>query len=221
MTKLKELPLFPLNTVLFPGMQLPLHIFEDRYRVMISQCIAQNQPFCVTLIQEGAEVGGSAIPHKVGTSAHIVHVEHLEQGRMNIQAMGHKRFRVHQLRHDLPYLVGLVEGFPVQRGTKATELAAMRELETQLQLYLGTLAEAVNVDLEIAQLPDDAMALAFLTAIVLQVPLEEKQNLLAIPGLQAIMQAERRLLTRELALLEYMFRKEIGQGNSLSSFSVN
>ena len=64
-----DLRLFPLNTVLFPGMRMPLHIFEERYRIMIRECIEEDAPFGVLLIKAGAEVGSGAVPHDVGTVA--------------------------------------------------------------------------------------------------------------------------------------------------------
>ena len=71
-----EMPLFPLkNVVLFPGMMLPLHIFELRYREMINRCIEEKIPFGVLLIEEGQEVGDTAKPHMVGTAARITRVE--------------------------------------------------------------------------------------------------------------------------------------------------
>ena len=67
------LPLFPLNTVLFPNMVLPLHVFEERYKLMINTCLAQDKPFGVVLIYSGTEAGGPAVPHSVGTVARIAH----------------------------------------------------------------------------------------------------------------------------------------------------
>ena len=67
-----ELPIFPLGTVLFPGMPLPLHIFEERYKRMIGRCLDGDRAFGVTLLKSGREVGGPAIPHEVGTIARIV-----------------------------------------------------------------------------------------------------------------------------------------------------
>ncbi|HQF70729.1 MAG TPA: LON peptidase substrate-binding domain-containing protein, partial [Promineifilum sp.] len=67
-----ELPLFPLNLVLFPGMPLPLHIFEERYKEMVADCLRENRPFGVVLIAEGrAEGGAPARPHVVGCTAEI------------------------------------------------------------------------------------------------------------------------------------------------------
>ncbi len=92
-----SIPLFPLNTVLFPGQVLPLHIFEERYRRMIGQCIEKSWPFGVTLIQEGEEVGGLAKPFKVGTTARVTQVERLDDGRLNIISVGEMRFRIASL----------------------------------------------------------------------------------------------------------------------------
>ncbi|MEX0613350.1 MAG: LON peptidase substrate-binding domain-containing protein, partial [Pirellulales bacterium] len=60
------LRLFPLQSVLFPGMRMPLHIFEDRYKTMIRDCIEDDAPFGVLLIRVGAEVGGAAVPYGIG-----------------------------------------------------------------------------------------------------------------------------------------------------------
>src|SRR5262245_26690023 len=104
-----DLPLFPLNAVLFPGAKLPLHIFEPRYRMMIGECIDNEQPFGVVLIREGPEVGGGARPYDVGVTARITEVERLEDGRFNIVCIGQDRFRIHQTSSERAYLLGDVE----------------------------------------------------------------------------------------------------------------
>ena len=104
-----ELPLFPLNTVLFPGATLPLHIFEERYKQMIGLCLQEQQPFGVLLIRQGKEVGEAAEPFEIGTTARIARVEHLPEGRMNLVCLGGKRFRVVRIMKEEPYLVGEVE----------------------------------------------------------------------------------------------------------------
>ena len=84
-----ELRLFPLNTVLFPKMPLPLHIFEERYKLMITECMEADEPFGVVLIEEGSKAFGPlAQPHAVGCTARVVQVESLEDGRMNIITIG-------------------------------------------------------------------------------------------------------------------------------------
>src|SRR5438046_1437349 len=92
------LPLFPLNTVLFPGMPLRLHIFEERYRLMIGECVERKQPFGVVLIKAGREVGEPAEPRGVGTTALIAAMSRMDDGRMNLVAVGQERFRIDELR---------------------------------------------------------------------------------------------------------------------------
>ncbi len=104
-----ELPLFPLNTVLFPGATLPLHIFEERYKLLIGHCLERHQPFGVVLIRSGSEVGEAAQPFDVGTTARVVHVQKLPEGRLNVISVGDQRFRILQVLHQDPYLVGEVE----------------------------------------------------------------------------------------------------------------
>jgi hypothetical protein len=104
-----ELPLFPLNTVLFPGATLPLHIFEDRYKEMIGRCIEERRPFGVLLIRKGQEVGDMAEPFEIGTTAHIARVDELEEGKLNLLCLGGKRFRTVRLVNQEPYLTGEVE----------------------------------------------------------------------------------------------------------------
>ena len=97
-----ELPIFPLNTVLFPGMPLSLHIFEDRYKLMIGKCLQERRAFGVVLIRQGAEaLGPLAEPNKIGCTAFISQVERLHQGRMNIGVIGQRRFRIISLDTEL------------------------------------------------------------------------------------------------------------------------
>ena len=104
-----DIPLFPLNTVLFPGMTLPLHIFEDRYKRMIAVCLEQGRSFGVVLIKSGAEVGGEAIPYDVGTVARIVQAVPMADGRYNILTQGAARFQVLESRYQSGYLTARVE----------------------------------------------------------------------------------------------------------------
>jgi hypothetical protein len=139
-----KLPLFPLHTVLFPGMLLPLHIFEPRYRKMINECLDGNRPFGVALIAQGPEVGGRAEPHAVGTWALISRVERQPDGRMSIEAVGQERFRILRLHDDEDYLTGTVERFPLggAKEDRAQQLA--RRLRPWLERYLTLLGQAVD-----------------------------------------------------------------------------
>ena len=103
---LTRLPLFPLNLVLFPGMDLPLHIFEERYRDMIGECLENDAPFGVVLIKNGPEVGARADPERIGTSTRILRSEILDQGRMNIMTRGQQRFEIEEIVQRVPHVVG-------------------------------------------------------------------------------------------------------------------
>ena len=120
-----ELPLFPLNSVLFPGATLPLHIFEERYKKMVNLCLESNSPFGVLLIRSGSEVDEAADPFEIGTTARIVRVQHLDAGRMNLICLGEQRFRLSRQVSETPYLVGEVE--PLQstdgEGQQVTDVA--------------------------------------------------------------------------------------------------
>ena len=90
-----RLRLFPLNTVLFPGAVLNLHVFEPRYRQMIAECLAGNEAFGVVLIREGQEAGDPEVtPHDIGTTAEIDDVTPLPAGRYYISTVGRRRFRI-------------------------------------------------------------------------------------------------------------------------------
>src|ERR687883_2025176 len=91
----RVLPLFPLEqVVLFPGMVLPLRIFEERYKVMIGACHVTDQIFGVLLIRSGTEVGAPAVPERVGCTARMLRVDRMPDGRMNILTIGEQRFRL-------------------------------------------------------------------------------------------------------------------------------
>ena len=89
-----RIPLFPLNTVMFPGSVLPLKIFEQRYLDMAAACMKDSSPFGICLIEKGSEVGGGAEPHAVGTLATIANWEMEQLGILMITAHGGRRFRI-------------------------------------------------------------------------------------------------------------------------------
>ena len=137
-----DLPIFPLNTVLFPGMPLKLHIFEERYKLMINRCYQNGQPFGVALIKSGQAVGGRAEPFLVGCTAVITEMEPLPGGRMNIVAVGHERFVAHSFKYDQPYLVAEVETLALSNAESVTLNTTSRSLRPWVQRYLQTLADA-------------------------------------------------------------------------------
>jgi Lon protease-like protein len=196
------LPLFPLNTVLFPGMPLPLHVFEERYRLMINECLDKRQPFGVALIKRGREVGGEAVPHRVGTSAIITSVTEQSDGELDIVTVGYQRFRILSLLTDRPYPSGLVETLPpVDEDSDEAHLQAGL-LRPRLKEYIQVLGELTETEAELDQVPEKPVLLAFLTAILLQVPRADKQSLLAAGTIPEMLARENLFLARETALLQ-------------------
>lgn len=203
-----DLPLFPLNVVLFPGMVLPLHIFEPRYLEMINRCLDEEIPFGVVLIQEGQEVGGSARPYMVGTAARIMRVERLVDERMNITVVGTQRFRVLELNRSRSYLSAAVSQFPAINGSTRIAMEMAQKVRPKIIEYVELLSKASQTKLKLDRLPEDPTTLAFLIAIALQINNRDKQQLLEIPGIPEMLDRERYLLSLELLLLRHMIETQ-------------
>ena len=182
---LSELPLFPLNLVLFPGMRLPLHIFEERYKAMIGDCLEREAPFGILLIKEGQEVGEPAEPVRVGTTARIARVQHLEEGRMNILTRGERRFELVEVIHSVPHMVGLVKYLEDEIGDISSSVITEIKAEyTNFLRHLATLAGGWNSRVEVTQDPTELASevVANLAASV-EVPAAVRQELLETPTL--------------------------------------
>lgn len=109
----QEIPLFPLNTVLFPGGLLPLKVFEQRYLDMAAACLKNGAPFGICLIESGSEVGSAAKPHAVGTLAEIVSSDMEQLGILLLTVRGGRRFRILEQRvGEGQLLTGTVELLP-------------------------------------------------------------------------------------------------------------
>lgn len=216
-----ELPLFPLNSVLFPGMPLKLHIFEERYKLMINQCLDNQVPFGVVLIASGAEaLGPLATPYMVGTTAHIQHVQKLPYERMNIVAMGRDRFHVNQLYGDRPYLYGDVELQPFDEDPQPLASAGT-QLRPLVERYLGALEKARQVQLKGDQIPRDPISLAYLAAMILQTDMVQKQHLLESATSETLISNLVKLYQREVALLDFMLSPPPYLDDSKIPFSLN
>jgi uncharacterized protein len=221
MTELVAMPLFPLKTVLFPGMLLPLHIFEERYKTMVRECLENEEPFGVVLIKDGNEVGGTAEPHCIGTSAIIARSTELAGERYNILSVGYQRFRIHSLSNEQPYLSGMVELLePAGEETEdAYRLAG--DLRPRLRQYIQLLADITETDVNLAEMPEKPVLLAYVAAILLQVPLADKQWLLATETIPEMLAREKLLLARERRLLSANIGAEYTLEAGESAFSVN
>lgn len=212
-----ELPLFPLNTVLFPGMPLPLRIFEPRYKEMMGVCIREKRPFGVVLIRTGkAQHGPLAIPHTVGCTAQITKVEPLEDGQFAVLSVGQERFRIHSLKKDKSYLVGIVENAPLAEEPATRLKSGTKCLYTLLAEYLEILAQAEGQPFEAkAQLPKQPTDLIYLAASVIQTPAAEKQKLLMLNQPSELLTELNNVFSREVGMLRVMPKEDLG------TFSVN
>ena len=215
-----ELPLFPLNTVLFPGMPLHLHIFEERYKLMIRNCLQTGRPFGVVMIRDGQEAEGPlADPYRVGCTARILEVEHLPEGKMNLLVMGEKRFRIDRLKFDQPYLVGEVEFFPLQDSGSEGLLQTSDRLRSLVKEYMQILSRLGEVNLKPQNLPQDPLVLAYLAAVLVRVPQDEKQDLLASQKASDFLSDMHTIYRKEVPLLRAAARKrkpELQRGFSMN-----
>jgi uncharacterized protein len=206
---IERLALFPLGTVLLPGLLLPLEIFEERYRALVRDLV--NTPrdaprrFGVVAIRSGREVGPEALGgiYDIGCAADLRRVESHADGRFSIVTAGGARFRLHGVDRDSePYLVGEVEYLDDPIGEPATAAALVPAVKRLLVAYVDRLAAARAMEITLPDLPDDPRLLSYLVAASMVAETWERQGLLAAPDAVARLRTERALLRRELALLE-------------------
>lgn len=213
------LPVFPLSTVLFPGLVLPLHIFEDRYRTLVRELVASPEDgpheFGVVTLRRGVEVqtlpegeiGQLAEPEpvtvdqvfEVGCTAELRQVTELPDGRFDIVTVGRRRFRVLAVESGTtPYLTADIEWLPEEEPAgEIADLLAPRVLAA-FRTYLDLLRPASEA---LDQVPDDPTVLSHLIAATAQLTTEERQMLLAAPDTSTRLRSELKLLNREAGLL--------------------
>ncbi len=214
-----RLPLFPLNTVLFPGMPLSLHIFEDRYKQMISKCLDDRQPFGVVLIENGQEAYGSASPYMIGCTAQINQVQPLAEGRLNIVAIGQERFQILSIDYSQPYLIGQVELMPLVTLDAIALATAGNGLRPWVDRYVEALGRSDNLEIDTQHFPTEPLPLAYLAAYLLQIPMEQKQDLLSAPDALTLIQETHSLYRREVTLLSAMLARTAAEDDG--PFSLN
>jgi Lon protease-like protein len=170
-----EIPLFPLQTVLFPGGPLPLRIFEPRYVDMISRCLKSGIGFGVLLIRSGSEIG-AAQPHDIGTVASIVDWDQLNDGTLGVVVLGGARFMLRSVRRQADGLnlgeVDLLEAEP--RVTLPARFEGMARLLEGVFEDLGPHYRHVRPDF------GDAGWVGCRLAELLPIELEQKQHCLEL-----------------------------------------
>jgi Lon protease-like protein len=222
------LPLFPLSTVLFPGMRLPLHIFEERYRLLAARLLELPEPrrFGVIAIRQGHEVGEDGVTalHEVGCVATIKQIVPHPDGRYDLAAVGTARFRLLRLDDSLPYFQGEIEPLPDEEepgddasqapasaagepGSAAGEVPggvlglASRRVQAGFRAYLNALADRGGGVISVADLPEEPVLLSYVVGAAMIIDLPERQSLLAAPTALDRLRRERSLLVRETAML--------------------
>jgi uncharacterized protein len=198
----RELPLFPLEqVVLFPGMALPLRIFEERYKVMIGACQVTDQIFGVLLIRSGREVGDPAEPEQVGCTARMVRVDRIPDGQMHILSVGEQRFRLIGPARVMPegYLVADVQMLaepPAALVDSELMSGITREFTRYQQAILGLTGRRDPASAP--ELPTDPVRLSYRVASTLYIDPRERQRLLEIDDVSKRLQQELVLLKREM-----------------------
>jgi uncharacterized protein len=196
----QRLPLFPLGTVLFPGLLLPLHVFEERYRQLVHELLDGPEPrqFGVIAIRKGRETGVDGISslYEVGCTATLRETDEHDDGRFDLVTVGTQRFRLEALDQSRPYLQGDVEFLDEDDGGGAEAGRAASLVD-----YLAALSERGLAQVSVPDLAEDPVLLSYLVAATMIIDLPDRQGLLAEPDSLSRLNAERAMLQRETTML--------------------
>ncbi len=219
-----QLPHFPLHAVVFPHLPLPIHVFEERYRAMATDLMADGSPyagrFVVSMITEGSAVGDNASPKPIGTICEVRSAERFPDGRWVLLAVGIGRARLGQIDRTGAY--ALVEVDVVDESVGEGAAAMVAPAQRALDAYVATVkrfvvrtasvgndslettkvAASLDKMLKAIQLPDDPVAASYAIGGLLQIELSRKQQLLELPDAASRLRAELSLLRRESRLLD-------------------
>jgi hypothetical protein len=201
----QTLPLFPLGTVLFPGLVLPLRIFEERYRQLVRDLLDGPEPrhFGVIAIRKGRETGvdGISALYEIGCTATLRQITEYEDGRYDVVTVGTQRFALTGLDHSQPYLTGHVDLLDEDTGDESAAVLAARGVQRAFGAYVDALARRGGTQVGVPDLPDEPAALSYLVAASMIVEVSERQALLAEPDALHRLTAERALLARQTSML--------------------
>lgn len=201
-------PIFPLNVVAFPGMTVPLHIFEDRYRALVRHLLDHPDPagrlFGIVAIREGYEVGNheARSMYRTGCVVQLGTVEEYDDGRFDIAAVGRHRMRVLSTDATAPFLRAEVEHLrtdPGPAGDTAQEAARTLAAFEEYRSMVGTLRGG---DVMTGSLPRDPELLSYALAATCSLTLRERQQLLESPSTLERLGLLRRMMVRELKAMQ-------------------
>ena len=189
----KELPLFPLKAVLFPGSSMAIHVFEERYKTMVDWSIAKEHCFGVALIKAGEETGEPAEPFEVGTVARITQVALVEGGNLYLAVTGIEPFRIKNVLQTRPYLFATV--MPLASGMEVpVPEHTLAQASALFQDYVKAQMAATGQWTSGVPMPQDPYALSFAIASRLSASHQEKQSLLELTDTAERLRQECRLL---------------------------
>ena len=191
--------MFPLGTVVVPGMVLPLQVFEPRYREMLQHVLAGDRTFGVVLIERGSEVGGGDVRTDVGTLARVVRAEEQPDGRWAVVALGVGRIRVDRWLPDDPYPRAETSEWPDEPGSGPANDTIVTLLRRAAALSRELGLPAAPLDLE---LDDDPVSAGYQAMLAAPLGPADRQHLLAAPTLADRWTLLHSLLTDQIELLE-------------------
>ena len=201
--------MFPLGSVLVPGMLLPLHVFEPRYRQMLAEVLDGDRCFGVVLIERGSEVGGGDVRSSVGTQARILDAARSDDGRFGVAALGEQRIRVESWLPDDPYPRAVVGAWPEADAEEGDSLADACEHAAGLirsalarRVELGDLAAPVSFEV----LPEPCPASHQLSALG-PFGAADRQRLLSAPTVAERFDLLAALAAEDLELSELRLRQ--------------
>lgn len=198
------MPIFPLNAVVFPGVTVPLHVFEDRYRALVHHLLTiaakPDRLFGIVAIREGYEVGthGVASVHRVGCVVQMTSVEPYPDGRFDIEVVGRRRLRMDGLDTSGPFLVGDVETVDEPPDTSAAAAQEATLARETFEQYRRQLSDLRGDDVLDGDLPRDPEYLSYSLAATCLLTLRERQELLESPT-----------ATERLAMLRHALHEEM------------
>jgi len=173
-----EIPIFPLSIVFFPNVVVPLHIFEERYKLLMNRCIAEAVAFGIVLMRPGSSAENESTIHRVGVTARIVQVERFDDGRMNTLNAGEARFRIHRFTGNKPYWTADVEFFEDDEEAGEELEQVHREVVLRYRQVSELAARLKSIEAKEVDVPDSPVSLSYLVSYVLDMDSEAKQELL-------------------------------------------
>lgn len=195
------LPIFPLNTVLFPGIAMPLRIFEDRYLRMLADRTPKDPAFAISLIVSGQEIGGTPVFHEIGTTARLVSINALATNRVDIVVVGDRRIRMSSEGWERGYAVADTEDLPDNAYDRAEAIQVNARAREAYGAWVRGVARLVDMRFKAPALSHDPKSASFEIASRLPLHTWEQQAILENVDPLARIHTVRSIVDRELALL--------------------